>query len=155
MKNPKALEILEVQQDAQIEHLLKIEFLNQESKDELSDALKIMTTASSYFNTVIAYTGCSYTPEFDGDVKPDTLISEMFFRTSKVMSEDEIIELLEIAELNGLIIHYEHKSMVIDELCEIYEDLEHHHGLFGLQNFSHLSDDDMLEIFGENWKMFA
>ena len=155
MKNKKALHILKVQEGAQVEHLLKLDFYYMEAKDELANALKIMQTASSWFDNVIAYTGAIYQPQHETETEPNTRISEMCFRTSEVMSQDDVFELLECAELEGLLIGYEHKSMVIDEICEIYENLEVHHEEFGVQAMNPFSDDDMLEIFGEGYEVLG
>ena len=145
-QNQEALEILRTNENTKIEYLLRLHVMNV---DDIAETIEFI---SRYLwledNITIAYQG-------KGMYKDN--LSELYFRSDKPIDAKYMDELmLELScELGDLFFGYDHKSMVISEFDEVYEDLEEYYDVYGVQNVYHYTDEDMVNIFGEHAQAFT
>lgn len=145
-QNQKALEILQEIDYAKIEYLLCLQVMNVNDIAETIEFISKNLWLED--NITIAYEGKG---TYEGN------LSELYFRSDKPIDVKYIDWLmLELsAELGDLFLGYSHKSMVISEFDDVYENLEEYYDVFGVQNVYHYTDEDMVEIFGEHVEVFT
>ena len=148
----EALEQLSWNEDAKVEHLLKFDVFYIKDKEELLEWVSTFTQEMwRHQGITAAYNGyTTYKTK-----KGETLISEVFFRTDKVVDGEELLEQISWdVSHNVMFLGVEQKSMVCDDLADVYLDLDYHFDYYGPQALYSYTDEQMHDIFGEDAQMF-
>ncbi len=148
-----ALDLMNNLEGAKLEHLLKLDVFYCENEKTLLEWLPVFTHAAwSYFGITVAYNGY-------GTHKDKNDITEIFFRTNRPITEDEFREIencTSYAKDSSICLWgVEHKTMIVDDLEEIYEDLDYHWSINSYQSLYEFTDEEMMDIFGDDWELFS
>jgi hypothetical protein len=141
----KAMEILNQNSNAKVEHLLMLDvFYIKDEKALLEWLPQAAENIWNYCDANLVYTGNSTKTNSDG--KED--ISEVYFRVDKFIDRDSLLEAISEIHVDDVAFKgIDHKSMVIDSLQDIYENLECYWSVDSYQEFYDFTDAEMLDIF--------
>jgi hypothetical protein len=142
-------------EDAKLEHLLRLEVFYCENKSNLLDWLPTFANAAwQCYDITMSYEGYS-TRKNNMDEQE---LAEIFFRSSRIITEDEFREILDYVmsqDDNITLFSVVHKTMMTDDLDEMYEDIYQHWSIDSYQSLYDFTDEEMKDIFGEDWKIFS
>ena len=135
----KALDILKHNELAKLEHLLAFDVFDCEGETELLDFIKKFSNDMwNYHDITISYQGyATYNDK----------ICEIYFRSDKVITKDQFEDCTQLEDCDVTFFGVNHKTMVIDEIDEIYENVEHHWSIDSMQDLYGYTDAEMYEIF--------
>ena len=157
MNYDDALNFVNNSEDATLEHLLKLDVFYCENKINLLDWLPAFTNAAwRSYGITMSYDGYSTHPNTEGEQD----LAEIFFRSDRILTEDEFREILDytmaVDDNNGITLYsVQHKTMIVDEFEEEYHDLTDHWSINSYQSLYDFTDEEMKDIFGDDWEMFS
>ena len=135
----KALDILKHNELAKLEHLLAFDVFHCKGETELLDFIKKFSNDIwNYYDITISYQGCATC---------DDKICEIYFRSDKVITKDQFEEYMWLEDSDVSFFGANHKTMVIDEISEIYENVETNWTIDSMQDLYGYTDAEMYEIF--------
>ena len=154
MNYDDALDFMSNSQDAKLEHLLRFDVFYIKDSQRLLDWIPTLTdTMWNCYGITLAYTGFS-----THEIHDKTEFAELFFRSDRVITEDEftdIHECMEILDEGPTFLGVSHKTMLCDDLCDIFEDIAYHWSIDSYQDLYGFTNEEMFDIFGKDAGLFG
>ena len=145
-----AQDFMNISTNAKLEHLLKFDVFYCEKKEYVLEFIPRISEAFwNYFGVNLSYSG--YATAQDNEE-----IQELFFRTDKVITKDQLEEVFLFMEEEFITFFAaSYKTMLVDDLEEVYEDLEYHWSIDSYQAFYDFTNEQMFDIFGKDAGLFS
>ncbi len=148
-----ALEFMSNDTDAKLEHLLLFNVFYCENKDTLLNFIpEISDMFWKLYEVNLSYSGYA---TMKNDKKEDD-ISEVYFRTDEVITKDQVQEVFEMINTENIcMLGAVHKTMLVNEWEDLYENIEYHWSINSYQAFYNFTNEEMFNIFGKDAGLFS